>query len=322
MRGVNDDISNPGAVYTFTRGSFTAAPTISPTDPPTISPTVDTGVPLTVSTVGFYVKNDTNRGNVVNDLITEFNTQFPDTSEYKVVERVISEETGTVTWEVFQEVGNDTLVEEKIRQVRCGDAVDDCTLVIEYGRRILLSGRGLLSNLVMDITFDLSSDLISSVNGLDLDDPTFEQALANALGITNTPDIVVTSNGGDITVTATLEALPSNDPWGDDLIDTSQGLLTNLTSITNTLLDSLNGDVTQLLTTTIDLCPYPRDCNGRGSCNDDTGVCACVGNWWGINCETECTCINGGECVKALCQCEFPYYGLRCDSTSVVCQTC
>ena len=299
-------------------------PTPAPTNSPTPPPTPDAGQPVSTAQIKFFVKNDTNRISVMTDLAAEMDTRFPDTDGYEVKETFKSEEDGTVSYSLVGLVGNNTLLEEKIKEIRCGSAASDCVITIDYGRRLLMGrGRDLQeNNVVIEITFDLSSDLLGTVNGLDLDDPTFEATLLEALGLDNTTDIAVTSNGGDITVTTTIETIPGDDPSGEELIDLTQEVSTNLTDITQALLDALEADETQILSTSVDLCSEGRDCNGRGTCDPDTGVCACVGDWWGINCELACECVNGGTCVNALCQCDFPYYGLRCNSTHTDCQVC
>ena len=318
--------NNNGKAEAWTYTAPTPAPT---TASPTASPTVPLPTIMT-SNVKFYVRNDTDRMTVIDDILLEFNNQFPDTTAYVIRETIKSEETGSISFQLVNDVNNNTLLAEKIAQVRCGSAADECNIVIENERRRLLSddrraplGRELVDPFVIiEITFDLSSDLLGAVNGLDLSDPEFEAELLEALGLDNTTDITITSNGGDITVTATLESNESEDPLGENLVATGQEASTNLTDITNAILDALGGVDTQLLSTTVDLCPVERDCNGRGTCDPQTGVCACVGDWWGIDCETACECENDGECKNALCHCDYPYYGLRCNSTSTVCQTC
>jgi hypothetical protein len=134
-------------------------------------------------------------------------------------------------------------------------------------------------------------------------------------------DIVITSVGGDITIEATLYATPGDEPLGEELLQAAQDIGANLTSVTNALLDALGAGESQLLSTSTNLCPPARDCSGNGTCDAETGACNCVGNWWGINCETPCICENGGECVGALCVCTYPYYDMRCNST-VSCDQC
>lgn len=301
-------------------------PTNQPTLAPTTSPTEDVGTVIHKSTVKYFVRNDTARFEVTQDIIDQFNTNYPDTVDYYIKETITSEEEGTVNSLLVTTVGNDTLLEEKLAQVRCGSAAPNCQVTVNGGRRMLMSehGRKLDSQLLLEITFDLDSSLLSTVNGFDLNDPEFEAELLDALGLDNTTEITVTSNAGDITIVATLEANPSTDPLGEELAATGQEAGENLEAITESLLLALGvgPDNALVLSTTLEYCPVERDCNGRGVCDPETGICACVGNWWGIECETPCECVNGGECKNALCHCDYPFYGLRCNSTSTECQVC
>jgi hypothetical protein len=294
-----------------TRGTIEFGYSAAPTTAPTV---VVMNKPLTTSTVRFYVDDDIKRGDTVSAIIAEIESQFPDTTQYVITEQVLSEESGTISLELVNQVGDNALLEEKILQVHCGAAAASCAIVINYERRMLGHGRELATFITIDITYDIDSSLLSTVDGLDLSDPGFEQALMDAIGLGNLTDVYVTSNGGFLTLTVTLNAKPSDDPLGEDLLGVAQVLHTNVTAITNTLLYVLGlpSDEAYLLTSDVDLCPPVRDCSNNGECDDVTGACSCVGNWWGINCETPCECNNGGECVKALCHCEYPWYGLRC----------
>jgi hypothetical protein len=343
-RSDDDTGTGAGAVYTFSIpteaptlspiGAPTGSPTSSPSDSPTssptgspttavptVSPTIDTGTPLTVSTITYFVRDDEDRASVIEDLIAALAISFPDTSDYSVKKNIVSVETGIITQELITETNNNTLLEEKIKAIRCGNAVDSCTITINYGGGRRLTERELAAGIYIEITYEISSELLATVDGLDLDDPAFEQQLADALGISNLTNIEITSDGGEITISATLEALPNSDPLGTELLATAQALYTDMVDVTTALLIALGASDSELLSSNINLCAPDRDCSGNGSCNSYTGVCACVGNWWGINCETPCECFNGGECVKAFCHCKFPFFGLRCNNDSG-CSTC
>jgi hypothetical protein len=254
-------------------------------------------------------------------LIAALAISFPDTSDYSVKKNIVSVETGIITQELITETNNNTLLEEKIKAIRCGNAADSCNITINYGGGRRLTERELAAGIYIEITYEISSELLATVDGLDLDDTVFEQQLADALGISNLTNIEITSDGGEITISATLEALPNSDPLGAELLATAQALYTDMINVTTALLNALGASDSDILSSNIDLCAPDRDCSGNGSCNSNTGVCACVGNWWGINCETPCECFNGGECVKAFCHCKFPFFGLRCNSDSG-CSTC
>ena len=307
----------------------TLSPTSSPTSvSPTSSPTIDVGTPISVATISFFIRDDAKRLSVIEDLIDTMSVNYPDTTEYKVKHTVTSVETGVITQETITETNNNTLLEEKLLALRCGNAVDYCTITISYGSgsRILSDSRELATGIYIEITYEISSELISTVDGINLDDPTFEQQIAYALGISNLTNIEVTSDGGVITIAATLEALPSDDPLGTELLETAQKLQSNLTDVTNALINALGVTDSGILSYGIDLCPDSRDCNGRGTCDVSTGACDCVFTggyyWWGISCETKCECNNNGECKQGSCRCLFPYYGLRCDSNNTGCDVC
>lgn len=291
----------------------TASPTTTPpTNPPTDPPTNPSGgIAISTSDVGFHVLNDTDRMSVATDLITQLDTDYPDTSEYSITKTVASSELGTVNQGLIDEIGDNAALQAAILDVRCGTAAAQCSLTFNPSSRRQLSTVAV----VIEITFDIDSSLLSNVDGLDLSDPGFEDALATALGLTNSSDIIVTSSGGDITVTADLQGILGADPLAEDLIEVSENLQSDMESITDTLLDALGASPSDayLIESTLNLCPADRDCSGNGTCDPATGVCTCVGDWWGINCETPCVCNNGGDCVNAYCQCLFPYYGLRCD---------
>lgn len=251
---------------------------------------------ISTSTVTFSVTNDTERYLVLDDFLNQVNIQYPTiTTNVSVVER------GAVNFGLIDLLNNNTngLLEEKIKQVRCGNP-NDCEIEIDYyvRRRRVLSAGG-------DVSFTLTFD--ESVTGVLFDDTTFEDELIQALDISNTTNVTIKSYGGNVTVIATLKADPSSDPLGTDLIDTARDLKDDMKSIILGLVSA--SDVLIQL----DLCPDARDCYGRGTCDTQTGICECSGDFWGINCETVCECVNGGECRDAYCHCQWPNYGLRCE---------
>lgn len=293
-----------------------------PTNAPTAAPTPDAGEILSVSSLKLAVTNSTKRRDTVNSIISDLNVQFPDTADYEFHKRIVAQETGTLTLELIQLIGNNTKLKEAFRKVRCDDAEDVCGIDFDFNgnRRLLFASRELATSIGFELNFDLDSSLLGTVNGFDFDDPEFEQALADALGLNNVSDVSVTSIGGDITIEVTLVATPGADPLGDDLLDLALELQSNMTSITTALLDELGAEEAQLISSEANLCPESRDCNGNGTCDPNTGKCVCVGNWWGINCDTACECENNGECKNALCHCMFPYYGLRCSEIRICCE--
>lgn len=305
----------------------TAAPTNSPTANPTTPPTETGTTNIAVAQVKFFVANDTERKQVINDFFTQLDIDFPTNPDYDVTKVIDSVESGLITVQLIQLVNNNTKLENAFKALRCGSSPELCVVTISYpdgGRRLLrdVDPRELSGVASIQIRFELSQELYNDLDGITLDNSTFEQALADALGVSNNEDVTITSTGGFVTVYGSLSAPSINDPLDTTLIDAANNLQTNMQIIIAALID-LIGSPTQgfVVGTTIDLCPSSRNCNNVGTCNPATGVCTCIGDYWGINCETPCTCVNGGYCRDAMCRCTYPWHGLRCDSVTD-CGTC
>jgi hypothetical protein len=217
-------------------------------------------------------------------------------------------------------VNNETLLIEKLKEVRCGVHAGLCS--ITFSRRRQLLGRDLFTNIPFVLTIEIDSELYDTLGEFDYDGLSFLTALETSLSITHDASYVVSRIGGTVTVEIQIHSDNPEDPLEgitEDVIELS----TNITSLTSALLSEFGGTGDNVLSTTLDLCPMSRTCgtSGNGACDVDTGVCECIGGWWGVNCETECTCNNGGFCAVAYCQCMYPYYGLRCDYLSP-CSVC
>lgn len=301
--------------------SPTSAPTTAPTVSPTAAPTADPGIVIAIANVEFFVSNDTERAAVIDDFLTQVDVDFPPNENYTITKTIKSTETGTLTLELINSVGNNTKLEQAFKELRCGSFPDSCQVTISYGgaRRVLGdNARELLTNVVIEITFEVSQALFEALDGIALEDSAFEDALATALDVTNDEDVTITSAGGVITVDATLVAEPVDDPLDTTLVDAANTLQDEMAVIIAALIDVLGSPGDGYVTgTSIDLCPVERDCTNRGTCNVDTGVCACDGDFWGINCETDCICLNEGACVNAYCHCPFPWYGFKCSEAKV-----
>lgn len=233
----------------------------------------------------------------------------------KVIKEV---RTGTLTQELIFAVDNRTKLENALAAVSYGALQQYATVEYSIGRRLLSEDRRELATSVpMEITFEVSEELYALLDGLGFDDDAFEQALANELGIElNSTDVFIGSGSNVITIEATLSADPDGiDPLAATLIDSANELQDIMETIILNLVQGA-GNV-YVVNTSVNLCPAERTCYYHGTCNSNTGVCACVGNWWGINCETPCECINQGDCVNAYCVCVYPWYGLRCHEGSV-----
>eukprot|EP00118_Oscarella_pearsei_P008644 m.45749 g.45749 ORF g.45749 m.45749 type:complete len:2670 (+) comp33632_c0_seq3:67-8076(+) len=61
----------------------------------------------------------------------------------------------------------------------------------------------------------------------------------------------------------------------------------------------------------------PNDCSNKGTCNDDTGSCACDAMFTGVDCSIAlCTdnCSGNGHCVNGSCVCDPAWTGLICNT--------
>jgi hypothetical protein len=312
----------------------TPAPTLSPTPPtpaPTQSPTVSPTIVVGKTQIKYNVKSGTGRQNIAKNTITDVKSKYTKPENLEV--RVKSTETSTTPLSVYNDIGNKTLYEESYAKAR--GCWPDCTATAIEDRRLLTEehwerhGRELQSggNIVVEITFDLTETAYDNLiaSGNNLDDPDFLTDLATELGVS--PDnITVTVTGGEVVVEVSLLAQVTDEPSGEDTLADLQEIQNSLNNATQVLVTELNEPGSSVTTVELDLCGS-RDCSGFGDssapdtdangCNPNTGVCVCTNDRWGINCESECQCNNGGYCANGLCHCDYPYYGLRCDNTKL-----
>lgn len=212
----------------------------------------------------------------------------------------------------------------KVKAARCQGNVDLCT-VTTTSRRMLESGHARdlqADNITVVITYTFDEAAYDDTVGFNFDDPDFLQALAYSIGVAVT-EIDVT---GDVTGTINIEVTliaegDGEDPLSEDLVAQVEALSASMDSIGDDLVAELGLDLADIETQTVDKC-LDRDCNARGICDEATGICTCVGDWWGINCETACSCLNDGYCIGSLCICEYPFYGQRCGDESTCDSAC
>lgn len=306
--------STSPSVSPTTSGQVPPGNTPAPTPPPTIASTEGDVNPDIISDaiVKLAAQNMTAKNEIMQTFLAQVNGGFPqNTSSYNITKVITEISPGTLNLELISAVGNQTRLEEAVKAVRYGSLQQYATIEFE-GRRMLSDGRRLDITVPFEMTFEVSEELYALVDGIEFDDDAFEQALADELGINlNITDITLGSGTDVITVVATMTAVPDGiNPLTTALIDSTYVLQ----NVMETFLINLVGGVgnVYVVNTNVDLCPEDRTCYYNGECNSDTGVCLCVGDWWGINCETPCVCINDGECVHAYCVCEYPWHGLRC----------
>ena len=228
----------------------------------------------------------------------------------------------TVYNDLFLTVNNDTMTLEGICKARCGDKSHSCKCTITggSGRRMMMRSKRSLQALQqpvsVTITWEIDYDTYVALEstGETFDDPEFIQAIATELGV-DVGTITVLTSDGDIELTVNL--VDEDVATGDitELVTQMQDIDASLDNTTSILIDSLNLDPLDVEKSEVDLCG-DRDCNGRGTCDLTSGICACVGDWWGVNCEIACECSKGGTCKDAYCHCEFPHYDQRCESVA------
>lgn len=220
--------------------------------------------------------------------------------------------TGTETKEFTPEdVALDPNFADKVKAARCQDAVESCEVTTSGGRRLDEHGRLLqVDNITITITYTLDDAAYNAT--FDFDDPDFLQALADSIGV-NVTDIDVTGDAsGNVEIEVTLtDESNGQDPLSEDLISQIEDISASMDSIGDDLVAELGLDPADIEQQALDLC-VDRTCTGRGTCDENTGVCDCDGDWWGIDCETACSCENEGTCNGGYCVCAYPFYGQRC----------
>ena len=201
-------------------------------------------------------------------------------------------------------------LEDGIKTKMCGNYSDLCTVTIGgSGRRLQSSG-----SITVDIVYEVDDSAYDTIGGDSFENAAFEQQLADQLGI-GVGNITVSGVAGNIVVSIVIVEEVDGEPLGDEILDEINQIDSELDTITSNLVATTPGlNANDIEAPDVDRC-VDRDCNGRGTCNEATGICECTGDWWGINCETACECSNGRPCVNAVCQCEYPEYGLKCEET-------
>lgn len=297
-------------------------PTPEPTNAPTSAPTDSSDVfVVATSEVIFNVKDSSAREQSALTIISDLKGTVDNPSELSF--HLASTETSTIPMAVYDEVNDQSLITQSFEKAR--GCYPDCTATITYvgnqqNRRVLQFNDYVTIEIQFELTESAYNDLVASGNNLD--DPAFLSELSSELGVL-TSNLTVSIVGGEIVLEVSLLAASTNDPTGTETIDQLQELQDSLNNATHVIVEELGEPSDSVTTVELDLCG-DRDCNGRGDSNAEgtnnngcvieTGVCACVGNWWGINCESACACDNGGVCRDALCHCPYPYYGETCEN--------
>jgi hypothetical protein len=331
-------LGNFAAVYS----ERTAAPTSSPTGPtapptpePTTSPTPSStlapvitpnGTVVSKLEIAYELADESDASSTVESLIERADLLYP-ASTYRNKQTTVSITiTGVFSNALYDIVNNEQLLYDTIKETKCGTATSACTITNPSARRVLV---GVQENeFQFELVIELDSSQYSSLDGIDIEDPGFITALESTLGITHEETYTISTIDNEIIIQVSIISDNGDgEPLGSDIISDANEMFNNLTAYTTELVSTLgvNGDF--VTSTELIKCPVERTCNGQGHelCNEATGVCDCGyfnGDWWwGIDCETKCECDNGAQCVKGICECTFPQWGLRCQNVKEGCTT-
>lgn len=306
----------------------TPAPTLSPTGSPTLSPT---GAPtkdesvIGKTNVKLNVKAPTARKQSTQQLITDTRSSYTGAAE-ELSFTVDAKEVISLNDELLAQIGNDEdLLKSSIATSR-GCGVGECTVTIgtPVQRRALQQ-----NTFIVTIEYLLSETGYNALeaSGATFDDPAFLTDLATQLGV-HADNITVTSESGEIDIEVTLTlANDPNDPHDEGTLQILQTIKQNMDSTAQTVITNFGGPGDSFQSTTLDLCGT-NTCNGRGTCDPNTGVCNCTSPYVGLSCAAQCSCDNGGYCssdnenyVNDVCVCAYPYHGKRCELT-MTCNEC
>lgn len=228
----------------------------------------------------------------------------------------------TINSDLFANYGDDDALMNHIKTIVCSESLVNLCSIGMANRRLL---RELQSEITVEVTYSVDSDIFESlvVNGTSFsDESAFEQALALALGV-NTSDIVLSAASGTLVVEYVVsDEATGDDPLLEENLQALQEVESDIITIVNTITTELYINPNSVNVEDVDYCTG-RDCNNRGTCNPDTGICDCTDtDYWGVNCETLVNCNNGTKASGvAYCVCEYPEYGLRCENTKD-CELC
>lgn len=280
-----------------------------PTLAPTLSPTPDPGFVVGTASVGLSGTNATEVGTATTTLITDIKGQYAES------EITVAGSDRITLPEAVLNAGTEADVKAAIRAAR---SCPTCTVTFETtGARRALQGGGEFD---VVLGFDLDQAAYETLinSGNNLDSPAFISSLSTDLGVPE-ENISVTLVGSTVTVTVGIIETPGAEPSNEDTVAQLSALKSALDTSASTVIAEVGGGSVQ--SQSIDYCPASRTCNGRGTCDPETGICDCAGDFWGVNCETAASCSNGGTVNNKLCQCPYPYWGTTCQNTKD-CVTC
>lgn len=324
------DLSDTGQVI------FKQAPTPSPTTSPTVSPTLSPSISPTSSPTG----SPTTQFDLLQagtKTIARKDIKSTGTNRFAIVDKIIekTDASTTLSNQKMMVSGSNSYTFNAIPGLtdaqwetqmnnKCSSVISSGTCAVTMGydggsrRRRILSDN---AQLVFTITYEMTSDTFSTVESEFSDDTAFVEELKTNLGV---EDVELVTSDGELTVIVTVLEIDGDvdDPIDTDALDgILDDLETTITDITTEIITELGVTEDEITPQTIDRCAG-RTCNGRGTCNADTGICEnCDEPYVGINCEYSITgnCQNGGNSVGSYCVCVYPYYGIICENEITTC---
>ena len=277
---------------------------------------------LGLSSKTFKTSDNTERINAAKDTVDEMkvNLQNPSSLDFVFTgsDKVI------INARLFTLYNNNADIMAKMKLLVCGTSVYQCNIqldTISNNRRLLTElGRDLSAGIFYSVTLSyvLDQGALANFDGTVFTNPAFVSQLAALLPGISTQNISLIYINGEmkVDVHVVVENVESETPLSPVIMSQLQSFQTQFTNITSLISTTLGWQSSDIISAAINLCG-DRDCSGLGvnKCSKSTGICDCSGtNYWGINCETLCSCQSGGSCSKQYCTCEFPDYGQRCEN--------
>lgn len=310
---------SPSASPTFRpTASPTFRPTQFPTKPPTPPPTPHPTGEFPHDTVGFSsvtlnIKNFTSLSSAVlslRDAVKNDTMRFTFSGTQRF----------TFPLEVYNVDPDEGFIKGAIEAMRgCPSRI--CTTTFQPSFRRMLSSNG---EVIVEVSYTLSEESFENFinNGDDFTTERFARRLESELGLAEgTVSVFTISNSITVEVeviSTPQDSLPTTPEVFQLLLDTKALLDAQADVVFGVF--GITGDT--VLKTTLNLCLGRETCGGHGTCNTETGICACEIGFLGINCQTPCVCENGGNCDTGKCQCHFPFYGVLCEQTKDECVAC
>ena len=277
---------------------------------------------LGLSSKTFKTSDNTERLNAVKDTVDEMKVNLQNPSSLGFVftgsDKVI------IDARLFTLYNNNADILTKMKLLVCGTSVKQCNIQLDTssnsGRLLREFGRELSAGIFYSVTLSyvLDESALNNLDGTVFTNPAFVSQLAALLPGISTQNISLIYINGEmkVDVHVVVENVESETPLSPVIMSQLQSFQTQFTNITSLISTTLGWQSSDIISAAINLCG-DRDCSGLGvnKCSKSTGICDCSGtNYWGINCETLCSCQSGGSCSKQYCTCEFPDYGQRCEN--------